>query len=671
MKPFKKVVAPYAHFFPPVQKSIAYPSKYKFILVDTHEKLDMMINGPSARGQIFACDTETTSLDHTVAKIVGMSFCFDFSEAYYIPLRHDKGNIADTTGAEQKIKEMISGRNILYYNSRYDLRIIKAGGVYAPHRSFDVQLPVWNSDTNVKQTNLKWGMSHFLGWDVTTFEKMFGKMSIAMFSPEYVLSYAATDALGTYHLFFRLKELLGDEFKICYLDNDVLPIVSMIEETPLYIDVRYLRKLLPHIDATLIRMKHTLFRLNGGEVFNPASWQQVGRVLLKNGCAPPLNKKGVIPTDIKTLIKINHPLTQALCVHSSLNKVRSSYIAKLIKQGDTKQGKLFISHKVCGAVTGRLAAGADKDNPFFSEVNIMSIPKAAVGFYRPSKSDGPRSLIGWDFEYVGSSQTELGLVEGFDPTLNVRSAFYAPVGYVWVSIDYATQEVRLPANFCREPVFVNAFLNREDIHREVAKAVFGSVDKKKRSTAKAVTFAMLYGGTEYTIADRIGCPIEEAREYVQMYKAAHPILFRWFETTVRMAYRLGYVSTYYGRPRRLRHYLTSPDRGLRAFGERSAQNSPIQGTAADLLKIALIRIYNGERNAIDNSDLILYPLVHDEINFLCRVDKVLEIIPRVMKVMTIQEKDWVIPMEVEASFGHTWGTIFPFSYKDGVFSPKV
>jgi DNA polymerase-1 len=670
MKSFKKVVAPYAHFFPPVPRSTAYPSKYKFILVDTQEKLDKMIGGPAAKGGVFACDTETTSLDHTVAKIVGMSFCYSFNEAYYVPLRHDKGNIEGVPSAELKIKEMMRDRNVLYYNSRYDLRIIKAGGVYAPHKSFDVQLPVWNADTNVKQTNLKWSMSHFLGWDVTTFDKMFGKMSIAMFSPEYVLSYAATDALGTYHLFYRLKELLGDEFKICLLDNEVLPIVSMIEETPLYIDVGYLRGLLPTIDSTISKMRHNLFAL-AKEPFNPGSYQQVGRILLKNGCAPPLNKKGVLPTDIKTLIKIDHPLTRALCSHSSLNKVRTAYISKLINQGDAKEGKLFISHKVCGAVTGRLAAGADKENPFFSEVNIMSIPKAAVGLYRPSKSDGPHSLIGWDFEYVGSSSAEPGLVEGFDPKLNVRSAFYAPDGYLWVSIDYAAQEVRLPANFCQEPVFVKAFLNHEDIHSEVAKAVFGSVDKKKRKVAKTVTFALSYGGSEYTIADRVGCTLDEAREYVQMYIAAHPTLFRWFDATVRMAHKLGYVTTYYGRPRRLRHYLTSPDRGLRSFGERSAKNSPIQGTAADLLKIALIKIYKGERQAIDSSDLILYPLVHDEINFLCRTEKVLEIIPRVMKLMTIQEKDWVVPMEVEASFGHTWGNIFPFSYKDGIFVPKV
>lgn len=662
-------VQAYSHFFPKARPMGDYPSKYTFTLITDHSHLDQVIE--SCTSSVIAVDTETTSLNHTTATIVGISFCFDKHVGYYIPLNHDSGNIDDLSLVYSKLSSFFQERKILFYNKRFDLRILESVNLPINFKHFDVQILVWQMDSNIKFPSLKWAEEHFLGWTVDTFEDLTASHSVEMLHPVAVCQYAATDALGTYHLYTRLSPSMNEHTVSLMLDNAALDIVKILEETPLSLDYVYLESILPAIDSTISTMKLDIFKL-AGKVFNPNSPDQIGQVLLENGCAPDQRTKtGKISTGSEIISKIDHPLPKLLCEYSSLNKIRSSYITKLINEGKERGGKLHISHKTTDVPTGRIAAGSDSKNDFFAKINIMSIPKPKTFFYKPVPSTSSTSIVGYDFIPVGEKAGE-GLVEGFSPDINIRRAFTAPEGYMWVSIDWNAQELRLPANFSREPVLVTPFLNNEDVHTNVAKAVFGDViTKKQRSAAKVLSFGLLYGGNAYTIREKLNCSIEEARDFVNLYEKSHRVLYAWKAAVIKKAKLQGYINTYYKRPRRLRSYFVSSDFKMVKFGERSTISSVIQGTASDILKKSLITIYREENSLFKDGTILFHPLVHDEINFLIRIDSVVPITMRIMKHMTVQEEGWAIPMTVEASFGKTWGDIYPFKLINSTFVPKT
>lgn len=672
----------YNHFFPPAANKGDYPEKYKFTLVDSLDHLESIFKEHKDSPEI-AIDTETTSLDHRTALMVGYSFSYDGIEGFYVPSAHSTGNINNPILANKWLGQHLVGKRAFFYNKRYDLRILSGAGIdITTFTHFDVAVLVWLADTNVKMPTLKWAEKHFLGWDAPTFDELFEDGNVQLTRPIDALQYAATDAIGPLRLFKRLIQLMPGISAIARLDNRNLDVIKEIEETPLLIDVPYLRSILPDLEKRLTDLQFSLYEM-AGRTYNPGSGEQVAQILVENGCAPKeRTPKGKISTSAKHLQRIDHPIVKAQLEWKGLQNLRDSYINKLINESSQRKNSIHVNHLTFNVPTGRLSTGSDRKNAFFSRVNIQSITKPNPGFFKPKKiGDFEKGVLGYEFEQC--KEGEPGSLEGYDPKLNVRRAVVAPPGFMWVSIDYKAEELRLPANFSKEPVFVKAFTSGKDIHTEVAKKVFGEpINQKVRKICKFLNFGLMYLGNKYTVQNQIGCSLEEAERYKSDYESAHKTLYLWKDAVIRAGKRNGFVLTYYGRPRRLRNWFSSKNWRDVAFAKRSAVNSVVQGTGADLLKLACIRIldkmYRSQKVILSNLpedysdiDFLFHPLVHDEINFLVRISKIYEIVPQIMELMTIQEKDWPVPMEVEVSFGPNWGTLYPFKLQEGEFIPET
>lgn len=338
-------VAGYQHYVPATPPGNDYPGKYRFELITT---CDSLLAALSGMGKFCAVDTETTGLNHTTEEMVGFSFAVDEAAGYYVPIKHFSGNVDDPGRALEIFRRALVGKQAFFYNKRFDLRMLERYG-FDPRsfKHFDIQLLVWNCDTNISMPSLKWALTHFLGWRAATFEDLTGGMVLAAMPPADVAQYAATDALGLMHLYRRVGALMHDFKYPVLLDNEALDVIKVIEETPIHVDTAYLERMLPQVEAKLERIKLELFTMTG-RVFNPDSPPQVVDVLVSNGCAPrDKTATGKISSGKKALANINHPLAKLLLKYRSLSTVRGSYVAKLLSEARRKDGKLYINHLAC------------------------------------------------------------------------------------------------------------------------------------------------------------------------------------------------------------------------------------------------------------------------------------------------------------------------------------
>jgi hypothetical protein len=361
--------------------------------------------------------------------------------------------------------------------------------------------------------------------------------------------------------------------------------------------------------------------------------------------------------------------------------------------------------------TGRLASGKDLKNTFFSEINVQSIPKPHPQFYyvvdtedRNNNSKENNILMGYQFipvQYIKNEQTGkkemvngkslfpgyMGITEGMSQKQNARLAFL-PIPYkeeniedwAWVGIDFSGQELRLAANFSREPVWINAFLSGGDIHKETAYTIWGkeNYDKDKRKMAKGANFAIIYGAEDVSFVGDgkteerpQGMGMVEAQEFYADFKKGLPTLFSYQERLVRQCRKSGSVYTYFGRPRRVKFYFENRQAG---FGKRTILNDPIQGAAGDVLKIVMCKVWKEVLNNDEYKDDSMFKItVHDEINYGIRISRLNEITRKLEKSMTFNLAEWPIPLIVEVSIGWSWGGQFTFLWDNErqEYYPKI
>jgi len=318
--------------------------------------------------------------------------------------------------------------------------------------------------------------------------------------------------------------------------------------------------------------------------------------------------------------------------------------------------------------TGRTKAGKDKDNPvWFTGINVQAVVKPSTVKRWAHYSGSEEGILGWEFLEEKVSEEDY-VVEFPDPSLNIRKAFAAPEGWIFAKFDFAGQELRIPANLSGEPVWVEAFLNGEDIHAKVATEVFGEVNSEIRKQAKVVNFSILYGSTSYSFAKKFNKSQEESDAFYLKYKSKHRKLFAWVEAIQKQAARSGVVYTAFGRPRRLYHWFASFDMKVKAFARRSAINSLVQGTAADILRISIVKYY--KRIWKKYADVVKFRMtVHDEIDVQIRRDS-LFLIDLIEETLTFRRKDWPVPLTVGVELGTSWGDLVEFEKKDGTWVPK-
>ncbi len=669
---------PYVHYFPPAPEDPTFPGAYDFKLVDTEDALSDMAQSFMQRPlieRVLAVDTETTGFSIEKHTLVGKSLCFEPTRAYYVPVGHVVGRNLDKSLLTYILQMIKAAHLVLFFNAKFDLRFLRTVdplGILRSLRYCDVAAQVWLMDSNVVYPDLKWAARHFLGWNMQKYEgAVAGNEDLSFNPPEKVLSYAGGDAVATFRLHHKLMPHFSEKNKfILNLDSKCCDPVGLMEDTPTPIDIAKVQTERQAAVEEARRTEQEVYQAFG-RVFKLNSPQVIGQVLRDMGeDTGERTKTGRMATGKKVLEKVqgNIPAVKALVRHRECLKFVSSYCDPLLKEYRPDLGGVRFAYALTATPTGRLAAGSDKNNPYFAKMNVQAVDKAPAAMYDARLYDGPGNLKGWMFEANPD-----GKIEGFDPKQNIRTAFVPRPGHLWVHLDYKAQELRIPANLSLEPRLVVPLLKGLDLHMETAIAIWGPVlGPKMRKIAKALNFGALYGGSKYTFARQIDCSLEEAEEYLRLWWQGMRVLARWVKSSENLAKREGTVHTYFGRPRRVRAYLSSKSWKLVSFGKRTAVNTQVQGAGADIIKIAMCNVYNRILTRPEHHDrALLLSCIHDELNFSVENTEpyFTDTVKAIQQEMQFEVPGWQVPMLVDMAFGQSWGSIFSFRHDGQSWRP--
>ncbi|MDA3440222.1 DNA polymerase I [Acinetobacter bereziniae] len=570
----------------------------------------------------FAIDTETTSLDYRVAEMVGFSLAFDAHDAYYIPLAHDYEGVPQQLNREtiiQQIKPILEDPNIekIGHHLKYDAHIFENHGIHLQGWFFDTMLASYVLNSVATRHGMDDVARVYLSHLTTTFEQVAGKgakqKTFNQIDIETAGHYAAEDAHVTYRLYEVLERKLKEIPELSgILHNIEMPVASVLtsmEENGIELDLKFLDQLSVDFANTIQNLENQIIEI-AGESFNVGSPKQVGEVLfeklgLKGGKK---TATGQYSTSEAVLEKIDHPITQLIIEYRGLTKLRSTYTEALVKQANNDTHRVHTSYHQALTATGRLSS---------TDPNLQNIP----------------------------IREEIGR--------QIRKAFIAPKGRVLLAADYSQIELRLMAHFSQDEALVDAFKNGQDVHRRTASEVLGvaleNVTSDQRRQAKAVNFGLLYGMSEFGLIRQLGFTREESQNYIKQYFHRYPGIYEYMQRTRQVALEQGFVETITGR-RLYTPDIDARNMMVRKGAERAAINAPLQGSAAEIIKMAMIEV--DKILPKDQAKLLLQ--VHDELVFEVDeavAEQVAEQIKDVMqKVVTLS-----VPLEVEVGQGKNWG----------------
>lgn len=693
----------YEHYVPavPILDNFEELYKLEYHLIHSYEELIDFYNNKFKSNSFFAFDTETSSLnpeqgektgDLVEGVIVGYSFTQDGHNGYYVPLTHPDIAIG-YKGLKVLYAMLCRSKLTMLYNARFDMRFLefmtpeKYGYTPEPDEKiysfdlskvkyFDVQCSVWLADTNMPMPSLKKSEKHFLGWNPPTFADTVGDEANFGYLPaEQGYRYACIDALGTYHLFFKTERYYTESGAAGKLDNEVLYPIMKLENTPIFVDHDYLRSMRGEVLNHLESLKKYLYSQVGME-YNISSGRELVGVFQQLGIdTGQRTATGQMKTDIKTIENYlvthgDNEYLRKLIEYKKLFKFDNSYLETLIKissPDEVNKHPIRFNYFTCRVPTGRLACGTDGKNKFFSGVNFQSLPKPHSHNYHVHKATeeqivNKEDLCGYIFD--DNPEGSLGLAEGQDPHLNVRKAFRPPTkDAVIVSVDMKAEELRLAANVFNEPTWINAFNTGQDVHKMTAIKIFGEDNycKEARKKAKVANFGILYGSSAYGFHNSFpDMSLEECEDFIDKFKSALPSIEAAQRNAFRYAKKNGYVKTYFGRPRRVKYYINSADRSLQGFAKRTVSNTVVQGCAGDALKLMIIRLWKDLFTKYYDKGLRWLGTIHDEINLICPRYLLNEVVPIILRCMTVKLPDWKVPLLPDLSIGTSFGSLIPF-----------
>lgn len=688
----------------PVLENFEEVYKLKYHLVKSYDELMDFYHNQFKPDSFFAWDTETTSLnceqgkktgDLVEGRIVGYSFTQNGCDGYYVPLTHPDISIG-YKGLKVLYAMICRSKLHLLYNARFDMRFLEAMTPdkydYTPEpdekiykfdlsktKYFDVQCSVWLADTNIPMPSLKKSEKHFLGWNPPTFSDTVGSETNFGYLPaEQGYRYACIDALGTYHLFFKTECYYAESGAAGKLDNELLYPLMKLENTPVYIDHEYLASMKGDIHRHLQELKNYLYEKVGGNEYNISSGRELIGVFQQLGIdTGARTATGQMKTDIKTIESYqithgNNEYLAKLVEYKKLFKFDNSYLETLLKissPDEVKKHPVRFNYFTCRVPTGRLACGTDGKNKFFSPVNFQSLPKPHSHNYHTHLATeeqiaNKEDICGYIFN--DDPEGSLGLVEGQDPHLNVRRAIRPPTkDSVIISVDMKAEELRLAANVFNEPTWINAFNTGQDVHKMTAIKIFGEENycKEARKKAKTANFGILYGSSAWGFHNQFpDMTLEECEDFIDKFKSALPSIEASQMGSVRFGRKNGFVKTYFGRPRRVKYYFSSPSRSMQGFGKRTCMNTVVQGCAGDALKLMIVRLWNDLFTKYYDKGVRWIGTIHDEINYLVPRNLLDEVIPIIMECQTIKLPDWQVPLLPDLSIGDSFGSLIPFEY---------
>ncbi|MEE4378157.1 MAG: DNA polymerase I [Candidatus Competibacteraceae bacterium] len=576
------------------------------------------------QADLFAFDTETTSLDYMQAEVVGVSVAVEPYEAAYVPLAHDYPGAPEQLDRDivlEQLRPLLEDPNQakVGQNLKYDKQVLTNHHIDLVGIKHDTMLQSYVLNSTASRHDMDSLAQQYLGVQTIHYEDVAGKGAKQLSFNEVPLEqagpYAAEDADITLRLHHALWPQLTRQAKLQQLYEQIeIPLVSVLsrmERLGVCVDVALLRQQGQEIAQRLYELEREAHGL-AGEPFNLGSPKQLQRILFeKQGL--PINKKtpkGQPSTDEDVLqeLAFDHALPKIILEHRSLSKLKSTYIDKLPQEINSQTGRVHTSYHQAVASTGRLASS----NP-----NLQNIPIRTA--------EGRR----------------------------IRQAFIAPPGYRILAADYSQIELRIMAHLSEDERLLQAFAQGEDVHRATAAEVFGvpleDVEKDQRRTAKTINFGLIYGMSAFGLARQLGIERGAAQAYVERYFARYTGVKTYMDTIREQAAKEGFIETLYGR----RLYLPeihSRNRQRRQAAERTAINAPMQGTAADIIKRAMVTM---DSWLADRSDIRMIMQVHDELVFEIAEDAVELARERIRSVM-LEAAELRIPVEVDIGIGDNW-----------------
>ncbi len=591
---------------------------HTYHLVDNEEDMTLLAN-TLEKSQKFSFDTETTGIEPMTAELVGMSFAIAEGEAYYVPVPAEKAAAERIVNIFKKALENPSSQKI-GQNIKYDYIMMRRYGVRPAGAFFDTMVAHYLLQPEQRH-NMDYLAEIYLGYKTIHIEELIGpkgkgQRSMRDVAPEQVYPYAAEDADITLQLKNRLEAELareGMEHLFYAIEMPLVRVLAEMEISGVRIDTEALRRSSADLGERLAAIEQEIYEL-AGTSFNISSARQVGEILferLKIDEKARKTKTGQYSTTEEVLEKLRyrHPIVDKILTYRGLRKLLSTYIDALPELINPATGKIHTSFNQTVTATGRLSSS----NP-----NLQNIP--------------------------------IRDEEGRE----IRRAFIPEEGSLFFSADYSQIELRIMAHLSGDPAMIEAFVSGLDIHAATASKIYkvgiDEVTKEMRRKAKTANFGIIYGISTFGLAERLNIPRSEAKQLIDGYFETFPRVKQYMEQSIEVAREKGYVETLNGRKRMLPD-IHSHNSVVRGYAERNAINAPIQGSAADIIKIAMVRIFDRfEREGLQ-AKMILQ--VHDELNFTVPLPEI-DTVSRIVKEEMEHAATLRVPLVADTGTGSNW-----------------
>ena len=591
--------------------------------ITTKKDLKKVIKEAS-KADTVAIDTETTGLDYIDSELVGISISFNAGEGFYIPIKHNDESIIQLPLEDviNELKPLLenSEKKIIGQNIKFDKNILMKYGLKIASIKNDTMMMSYVLDASATRHNLDALASYYLGYKTSTYEDVAGKgakqISFDDVPIDIATNYAAEDADITLRLYEELSPKLKNIESLNKLNEEIeiplIEVLSDMERNGAILNAKVLNAQSKDLEERIIRLENKAYKL-AGEEFNLGSTKQLREIFFDKLNYRVIKKTpgGQPSTDEKVLAELaeEYELPKVLLEHRTLSKLKSTYTDKLPNQISSLSGKVHTSFHQAVTTTGRLSS---------SDPNLQNIPIRT--------EDGRR----------------------------IRQAFEPSNGNKFISADYSQIELRVMAHLSKDPGLLSAFQEGEDVHSKTASEVFNvgieDVSSDLRRNAKAINFGLIYGISAFGLGKQLGITRNLAAEYMAMYFEKYPGVKQYMESTKESASQNGYVETLFGRRLYLKE-INANNALRRQASERAAINAPVQGTAADIMKIAMIRMYQALEKEKSEARIILQ--VHDELILDTpekEIDRVIELTTEAMKEATLLD----VPLEIDIGIGDNW-----------------